>query len=160
MKDEDRDVPMELTAYGIFRQDFFAVAKQYGKYVLHRMIPVPDCGFCSEQAVKKHIREFEKDACSEQYVFERQEDCFSRLFFHLGNPAEDRKRMAAEESASFTDEELLMLSRGLLSLIRGTEQALELADYDHGMHFAALKAMERYKKLNDKVCSAVSRSSE
>lgn len=149
MGTDDRSQPMELVAYGVFRQDFYAVAKQYGKYILHRMIPVPACSFCSEHEIMAHIRQFEGDICSKQYVFDNQEDCFRQLLAEEGTGS---RGQAEAGGAEFTGEELLLLSCSLLSMGNAIEQAMKLAGYDHGMHYAALKAMERCRNLNAKVC--------
>lgn len=157
MGTDDRNEPMELVAYGVFRQDFYAMAKQYGKYVLHRMIPIPDCGFCSEHEIMDHIRQFEGDTCSKQYVFERQEDCIRQLLSEAEGGTEGRGQAEAG-GAVFTCEEFLLLSCGLLSMENGIEQAMKIAGYDHDMHYAALKAMGRCKDLNAKVCGMAGQS--
>ena len=112
MGTDDRSQPMELVAYGVFRQDFYAVAKQY--------------------------------------VCDNQEDCFRQLLAEEGTGS---RGQAEAGGAEFTGEELLLLSCSLLSMGNAIEQAMKLAGFDHGMHYAALKAMERCRNLNAKVCS-------
>ena len=75
----------------------------------------------------------------------------------MADRMDDRKQPEAG-GAVFTDEELMMLSCGLLSMERGIEQALKLVGYDLDVHCAALKAMKKYQKLNAKVCGMAGRS--
>lgn len=103
MEPQTKGEPMELISYGIFKQDFYAVVKQYGKYILHRMMPVPECSYFNEPGIEEHIREFEDDECSDQYVFTKQEDCFRKLLSSGGDKRKGRERMAAGNPV-FTDE--------------------------------------------------------
>lgn len=70
----------------------------------------------------------------------------------------DGRKQPVVEGTVFTDEELMMLSCGLLSMERGIERALKLVGYDIDVHCTALKAMKKYQKLNAKVCGMVNRS--
>lgn len=51
----------------------------------------------------------------------------------------------------FTDDEIYILSDGLLSLIRGTNEALKLT-YDKESIEKLQEAMRKYQMLNEKVC--------
>ena len=51
----------------------------------------------------------------------------------------------------FTDDEIYILSDGLLALIRNTNEALRLT-YDKESIEKLQEAMRKYQRLNEKVC--------
>ena len=52
---------------------------------------------------------------------------------------------------NFTDEELYIISDGMLNLIRDTNRALKMV-YDEKSINALKEALERYQEINRKVC--------
>ena len=49
---------MELFSYGVFKQDFYVVAKIDDTYMLLVTIAIPHATFCEEDTVLDHVKEF------------------------------------------------------------------------------------------------------
>lgn len=58
----------------------------------------------------------------------------------------------------YTYDELLVLSYGILALIRDAGHAMELAGADSGVRHALEHVMEKYRALNKKVCAMAEKS--
>lgn len=67
---------------------------------------------------------------------------------------DDEETEEKEIVNQFTDDEMYILSDGLLALIRSTNEALKLT-YDKESIYSLQAAVEKYQKLNTKVCGYI-----
>ena len=96
----------------------------------------------------------EIDISDEQFGNELINTIGYHEIYDYNNYYDDEETEEKEIESQFTDDEMYLLSDGLLSLIRSTNEALKLT-YDKKSIETLQAAVQKYQELNAKVCSYI-----